>query len=124
MSIEKKEITLENELEQLLQWKRDTVLCPNPSRGTSPDDALFLFNIGLLCGLKEAKRNQVLETIGELPIQVTEENLRRAEPAQKREARRVREGNADAARMCPMGERPIDEPLKDPGAPIGQRGLL
>lgn len=123
MSIEKKEITLENELEQLLQWKRDTVLCPNPSRGTSPDDALFLFNLGLLCGLKEAKRNQVLETIGELPIQVTEEDLRRAELAQKREARRIREGNADA-RSRPVDECPIGEALKDPGAPIGQRGLL
>lgn len=121
MSIEKKEITLEDELEQLLQWKRDTVLCPTPAGGTRPDDALFLFNLGLLCGLKEAKRNQVLETCGELPIQVTEEDLRRAELAQKRERRR--EGNADA-RIRPAHECPIDEALKDPGAPIGQRGLL
>ena len=123
MSIEKKEITLENELEQLLQWKRDTVLCPNPSRGTSPDDALFLFNLGLLCGLKEANRNRAVEVpCGNEPIRITEEDLRRAELAQKRERRR--EGNADASRLRPVDERPIDEALKDPGAPIGQRGLL
>lgn len=41
--------------------------------------------------------------------------------AQKRERRR--EGNADA-RIRPVHECPIDEALKDPGAPIGQRGLL
>ena len=122
MAIEKKEITLESELEQLIQWKRDTVLCPTPARGLNPDDALYLFNIGLLCGLKEANRNRAVEvTCGDEPIRITEEDLRRAELAQKRERRR--EGNADA-RMRPVDECPIGEALKDPGAPLGQRGFL
>lgn len=54
MPIEKKEITLEGELEGLLQWRRDC--CMDDERRKEADMNLFVFNVGLLCGLKEDKR--------------------------------------------------------------------
>lgn len=54
MPIEKKEITLEGELEGLLQWRRDCFM--DDERRKEADTNLFVFSVGLLCGLKEDKR--------------------------------------------------------------------
>lgn len=54
MPIQSKEITLEGELEGLLQWRRDCYT--DDERRKEADTNLFVFSVGLLCGLKEDKR--------------------------------------------------------------------
>lgn len=126
---EKREINLENELECILQWKRDSVMSPTPARGMNPDDALFLFSIGLLCGIKKEKEKAVVAA-GDSPICIDENALRQAEFEMKRDAAKAAERRRpkdwENGQACPempnspIGTektrlRPCDEALKDPG---------
>ena len=50
---ETKDIELESELETLVKWYRESVL--NEEQHKEAQNALFIFSIGLLCGLKQSK---------------------------------------------------------------------
>ena len=96
MPIEQKEITLEGELEGLLQWRRDC--CLDDDRKKEADMNLFVFNIGLLCGLKEDRRRRQMEDWNNLAQ--AKEPLRPFCPdeAVDRDARTPLETLAEAAR--------------------------
>lgn len=53
---EPKQFNLENELEMILRWHRDTAL--NEEQHKEAASALFCFSAGLLCGLKLSKGGQ------------------------------------------------------------------
>lgn len=129
---EKREINLENELECILQWKRDSVMSPTPARGMTPDDALFLFSVGLLCGVKnEKEKEKAAVATGDSPLCIDEGALRQAEFEMKRDAAKAAERRRpkdwENGQTCPempnrsVGGtenariRPCDEALKDPG---------
>ena len=54
------EITLEVELERLIDWRRTEARSIPGGDMKRVDETLFIFSVGLLCGLKEAKRREAL----------------------------------------------------------------
>ena len=123
--------SLADELTLILNWIENPGLGHNAVEEAK--NGLICFCRGLVVGLRAS---EPIEVRGDAPIQVDEEDLRRAEAAyemrraEAKERRRKKEweNSQDCARPempnCPVGDRPVDEALKDPGAPIGQRGLL
>lgn len=101
--------SLADELTLILNW------IENPGRGQNAveeaKNGLVCFCRGLVVGLRAS---EPIEIRGDIPIDTSF-----AKDWSEAERRRSREANANASEL-----RPVDEALKDPGAPLAQRGLI
>lgn len=108
--------SLADELTLILNWIENPGLGQNAVEEAK--NGLICFCRGLVVGLRAS---EPIEIRGDIPIDHSfakdwNEAERRAKVAERR---RSREANANASEF-----RPVDEALKDPNAPIGQKGLL
>ena len=108
--------SLADELTLILNWIENPGLGQNAVEEAK--NGLICFCRGLVVGLRAS---EPIEIRGDIPIDPHfakdwSEAERRAKVAERR---RSREENANASEL-----RPVDEALKNPGAPIGQRGCL
>lgn len=119
--------SLADELTLILNWIENPGLGQNAVEEAK--NGLICFCRGLVVGLRAS---EPIEIRGDVPLDPSfakewNEAERRAKVAERRRKKEW-ENAQDCVRPempnCPVGDRPIDEALKDPGAPLGQRGLL